>query len=236
MDPRPDGRVAESVAIGVLGVALLPAVVLLLLIVSLPYCFNTTEDPEVDDSVASPSTWLSPKERRAGIVHAAASVLAREFGAPRRDTPELLVVDVRDGERWGRSSGDTVSDSGGTATWRFGRLPDPSLPDDGAWHLLWSDGALALEWQCVEGTLRVREVCTAGTNVGLRTLVSFGRSFRGLHIPARDDDDNVIFEGPLTSFTPMRWPRPLGATLLLEQREGEVVVDLTLGSADGGAR
>jgi hypothetical protein len=218
---------SEALSIGLLGCLLLTVPAALLLV---PWIFALSSASEGDDvSPPEPEAFIDPSLRRANVVRAAAAVLAREHTPLTDGTPELVVVDVREGERWAWWSRVRTFDRGGRTTWRPGRLPDASLPADGTWHPLWSDGQIAVEWQNYAGTLVVREVRAAGAAVGLRTMVSLSTSFRGLHIPAGDLNDNAIFSGTAGMFVPDRWPRPLDATLLFEERNGEVVLDLTFG-------
>jgi hypothetical protein len=218
---------SESVAIGLIGCLML-VVVGALVLVSL--FVAVSEEPEQSaEGTLEPQSFIDPAARRASVVRAAAAVYSREYSPLSSSEPELVVVDLRDGERWAWWSRVRTFDSGGETNWLHGTLPDASTPTDGTWHRLWSDGQLALEWQNPAGTLVVREVRASGAAVGLRTMVSLGRSFRGFHIPAGDLNDNAIYSSTQGMFVPDRWPRPLGATLLLEERDGEVVLDLTLG-------
>jgi hypothetical protein len=227
MSERTHASPSETLSSGMLGCLVLPVATALILVT---WFFALSRSPEVDDiSTLEPEACIDPAFRRANIVRAAAAVLAREHTPLRDGTPELVVVDVRDGERWAWWSRARELDRGGRMTWRSGTLPDASLPTDGSWHPLWSDGQIALDWQNHAGSLVVREVRAPGAAVGLRTMVSHSRSFRGLHILAVDLNDNAIFSGTAGMFVTDRWPRPLDATLLIEERDGEVVLDLTLG-------
>lgn len=218
---------SETLSIGLLGCLLLPVASALILVSW--YVALSRSPEEVEELTLEPEAFIDPAFRRANVVQAAAALLAREHTPLTDGTPELVVVDVRDGERWAWWSRARSFDRGGRTKWRPGTLPDASLPLDGTWHPLWSDGQLALEWQNQAGALVVREVRAPGAAVGLRTMVSFARSFQGLRIPAGDLNDTAIFSGTMGVFVDDLWPRPLGATLLIEERDGEVVLDLTLG-------